>query len=134
TEADSEFAAGSRFSEVWPLALTLLAIAVITGAAIALVYNQEKQQVVAQMELVADFRDGQLERWIGRREMAVEFLQAQQHLATLHRRWQTGDGEAADQLRIELGALGKLSNLRNLCLLDENGEPLLWCLHERESQ
>src|SRR5690606_11112753 len=134
TEAVDEVAVGDRASAGWSLALTLLAIVVITGASIAIVLKQEKQKIVAQMELVADFRDSQLERWLARREMAVEFLQAQHHLASLYRRWQTGDEQARDQLRIELGALGKLNDLRNLCLLDENGERLLWCLHERESQ
>jgi PAS domain S-box-containing protein len=44
------------------LALTLLAIVVVTGTPIAVIYQQEKQGVIAELELIADFHDGLIER------------------------------------------------------------------------
>jgi PAS domain S-box-containing protein len=46
----------------WGLALTLLAIAAVTGAAIAVIWQQEKQKVIGELELIADFHDSLIER------------------------------------------------------------------------
>jgi PAS domain S-box-containing protein len=104
-KAPEEFAVKAKKSvlQLWIFVLVAVVICVLTFAAMLLSVKHHKQQMISQLQAVADMKSRQIGDWRNERQRYAEFVQTSFFFAKNYLLWQeSGNQESGEELKIRL--------------------------------
>jgi PAS domain S-box-containing protein len=107
-----------------PLALLLIAIAVLTGGGIAHTVSHNQEREFARLQAIADLKSRQIADWLQERQGDATFAQSSVFFAEQYRRWRSGDAAAGERLQTRLEQLRRAYSYAAATLLDPDGRQL----------
>lgn len=110
----------------WPMLAATVAVVLATAGALHYHYWQQWRHEAARIEAVANLQVGQIDRWLGDRMAAANFIAVDPTLAELSLRWRDArDTRAAAQIMKRLAEFAQANDYDDFALLDAGGDLLV---------